>query len=295
MNFITIHGHKLGNLVGRGATSEVYQLNDTQVIKLYNTGCSEDSLKYEYEKMLSAYKNHVPVPRIYELVEYNGRLGYIMEYIVGKTLKNVLDIDIAKVTVGEISMDEFTNNFFSYIKQTANTLFEVHKIKSEQMEKMDDRLKWHTQNTEILSEEEKLKIINLINALPNGDSVCHGDPNPNNIMVSNNKFQLIDWVNAGVGNPFYDIAEYVWLSTPSLKEIPEGTPKPLLEFYYQNKNAIIPTFLDEYERVSRMNVADYEKWMIPLLVSKLHSNRSMEQKKIILEEIRDRLNNNYVM
>jgi thiamine kinase-like enzyme len=54
----------------------------------------------------------------------------------------------------------------------------------------------------------------LIENLPKDSVVCHGDINPNNIMFCEGEYKFIDWVNAGIGNPLYDIAEYVWLNIP---------------------------------------------------------------------------------
>lgn len=276
-------------VIGRGATSVVFKLNDDKVVKLYNAECSINSLKYEYDKMIRAYKNHVPVPKIYEMVEYKGQAGYVMEYISGDTFKNVLEKDVVSVTSGEISIELFSERFSNYIKLVARCLYDVHRIETDEMETMDDRLKWQVQNTEFLSNEEKDKVISLIDSLPKGKSVCHGDPNPNNLMVNEDGFKLIDWVNAGVGNPLYDIAEYVLLSKPSENEIQDGTSQELMALYNKFKDAIVPMFLEEYEKLSGMDVSDYEMWQIPLLVAKLNSNRSMDEKKAILTDIRNRL------
>lgn len=101
---------------------------------------------------------------------------------------------------------------------------------------------------------------------------------------------LIDWVNAGSGNPMYDIAEYIWLNTPREDINFEGIPQELINFYLQNKELIIPTFISEYEKISGKDITSYEFYIIPLLAKKLNSNRTDEEKRKIVLEIRERLN-----
>lgn len=41
---------------------------------------------------------------------------------------------------------------------------------------------------------------------------CHNDLNPSNIFVNNNQVTLIDWGDAALGNPYYDIAAFFILN-----------------------------------------------------------------------------------
>ena len=41
---------------------------------------------------------------------------------------------------------------------------------------------------------------------------CHNDLNPGNIFVHNNQVTLIDWGDAALGNPYYDIAAFLVLN-----------------------------------------------------------------------------------
>lgn len=79
------------------------------------------------------------------------------------------------------------------------------------------------------------------------------------------------------------------LSTPSKSQIPKDTPPKLVEFYFNNMNSIVSVFLEEYEKISGLDTSNYEDWFVPLLVSKLNSNRTIEEKHIILDDIRNRL------
>lgn len=282
-------GIHLGKLLGNGATADVYEYGNDKVIKLFATGSSIDTVRWEYNKTLSAYESNLPVPKIYDIIEYNNRYGIVMEYVPGETFKCLIDKDIMQVSAGEISSSIFAERILEYVKQTARFLFDIHKIKTDQIEAMDNQMLRGVKGNQFLSDEEKKRVIKIIEDLPKGNSVCHGDPNPNNIIVNGDQFKFIDWVNSGVGNPMYDIAEYVLMFTPSTNRVPENTPPELIEFIDKYANKIVPAFLEEYEYISNLNVSNYKDWFIPLLVSKLNSNRTIDEKNIILDDIRKRL------
>lgn len=280
---------KIGKLIGKGATAEVFDYENNKAIKLYTLGESEDSLIWEFNKLKEAHKNNVPCQEVFEIIEVEGRNGYVMEKYYGLTMKEKLLSDIQKVISGEISIELFSMNFYNDIKGVARALSEMHIVNIPEWEKLNDRLIWEVKSTELLPMREKKLIIDLIEYLPKDSVVCHGDINPNNIMICEGEYKFIDWVNAGIGNPLYDIAEYVWLNTPKEEANFEGVPQILIDFYLENKDLLISAFLDEYKKVSGRDVSSYEAYTIPLLVRKLHSNRSDSEKSEIVIEIKERL------
>ncbi len=283
---------KIGKLIGIGATAEVYDYEDNKIIKLYNADQPESSLQWEYNKMKYANQYNLSCPKVYELVEIDGRHGYIMEKYNGINLNEKIMNDVKRIASGEMSIETFSTNYFNSVKGTARVLYEVHKVKIPEWHKINDQLLWDINETDLLDQEMKMRIIDLIESLPEDTSVCHGDPNPNNIMICDGEYKLIDWVNAGIGNPMYDIADYVWMNTPKkdIKEVDfEGVPQVLIDFYLQNIDAVNPVFLNEYKRLSGKDIPSCEPYIIPLLVKKLRSNRTVEEKSKIVVEIKERL------
>lgn len=280
---------KIGKLIGKGATAEVYEYEADKVIKLYNLGESEDSLLWEYNKLKEGCKSNVPCPRVFDLVDIDGRHGYIMERFKGITINEKMLNEIREVIAGNMTIESFSESFFNDIKGVAGALYELHKVTAAGWEKLDDRFIWQVNSTELLQAEEKETIISLIKRLPKDNAVCHCDTNPNNVIYCDGKYKFIDWVNAGIGNPLYDIAEYVLLSTPKKDINTEGVPQVIIDFYLKNKDLVVITFLNEYEKLSGRDISSYEPYIIPLLVSKLDSNRTDQKKGEIVLDIRNRL------
>ncbi|MFT3950408.1 MAG: aminoglycoside phosphotransferase family protein [Oscillospiraceae bacterium] len=266
------------------------------MIKLYHRHSESDyhSLKWEYDKMKNLCRSGVPAPEVYEIVQVGQQYGYIMERIDGATLGDFLQTKIQSLLSGDLSEQEFSCEVEEAVRKTAACLFEVHKsvlskTQISGINSFEDQLKWHTENTPLLTDNEKLRIISMIDALPKKQSVCHGDPNPNNIIIGENGFRLIDWVNSGAGHFMYDIAEYVWVSTPRENELPKDFPESVKSFIQGKGDAISSAFLEEYKRISGEDVSDYHKWSIPLLAFKLGSSRTAEQKQELLKTIRSGL------
>lgn len=60
-----------------------------------------------------------------------------------------------------------------------------------------------------LSQAEKAAVIAQLDQLPMKQQLCHGDPNPGNILLRDHDAVIIDWNNASTGNPEADLAEYI--------------------------------------------------------------------------------------
>ena len=74
--------------------------------------------------------------------------------------------------------------------------------------------------TPYLSEQLKTTLLSLMKSLDNGKtSLCHGDIHPYNIMYNGDKYWIIDWEDAGKGDPAADACmQYFYSLRWSAKE-----------------------------------------------------------------------------
>jgi len=80
----------LDKLLGTGGASDVYNLGNGKVVKLYFEGFDKRQVEWEYNKTLDAYQNGLPTPQVFEIVELNNRFGLVMEKLEGKTLMEIM-------------------------------------------------------------------------------------------------------------------------------------------------------------------------------------------------------------
>jgi thiamine kinase-like enzyme len=72
-----------------------------------------------------------------------------------------------------------------------------------------ESLKYSIRAKDYLTAAEKEAVITILEGLPIKQQLCHGDPNPGNIILRDGKAVIIDWMDASIGNPEADLAEYI--------------------------------------------------------------------------------------
>ena len=230
--------NKFGKLLGSGAGSDVYEYESDKVCKLYVDKYGIDLANWEYNKTKDAYDNGLPAPKVYEIIEYNGRVGLIMERFQGKTFNEVLfNHIVTSMESGNLIqeiLDSSFEIFISQIKDTAKVLFQLHQKTCNLMDTAKSSLMYSCRNNDYLTQEEKAIIYKIVENLPDSNNVCHGDPNPNNLLYYSDKILIIDWINCVSGSPLYDITEYKLMTEYS--DRPTNIPEEIINHYLENKN-----------------------------------------------------------
>lgn len=83
-----------------------------------------------------------------------------------------------------------------------------------------------------------------LKSLPEGDSVCHGDFHPDNVLLSDDDVTIIDWMDASRGNPLADIARtsIILLGASESEQIPNLLQKVFVRSFHR-------IYLHEYFRL----------------------------------------------
>ncbi|PWV94478.1 uncharacterized protein (TIGR02172 family) [Paenibacillus cellulosilyticus] len=271
----------LGAKMGEGGCSEVYELPNNQVIKLAKENTLYDSARGEYLNNCIAWENGLPVPQPFDFIDVDGRPGIVTERIVGETItKRLINQIVNAAGVENVKLDDF--------RQTARLMYQLHNITLNDIELANQRevMKGCIDSANYLSNEEKEAVLLLTDSLPLKQCMCHGDPNPNNIIVQNDgKAVLIDWMNATLGNPEADLAEFIVMIRYAV--LSSDFPEIMRMSFDQIKEDIINTFMDEYTRLSGLTYEEVVPWLIPIAARKLSADGISEsEKNILIEQIR---------
>ena len=84
------------------------------------------------------------------------------------------------------------------------------KLMNDNPDKMDEYL-----------DGKKYDLLTRLDGMPKHVKLCHGDFNPNNIIVSNGKYYILDWVHAAQGNASADVARTYLLFALDDKDVAE--------------------------------------------------------------------------
>ncbi len=96
---------------------------------------------------------------------------------------------------------------------------QVHSHPAIQLPSLKAKLAANIRQQTILSETRKNALLNGLAALPEGDRLCHGDFHPLNIVGPLGQALLVDWLDAGRGEPAADVCRSNVLMRPVAPEL----------------------------------------------------------------------------
>lgn len=275
---------KIGRKIGEGSNSEIFEYeNDNKIIKLAKPNTHKETIQREFNNSLIVSKVGLPVPKPYQVVEINERPGIVFERIYGVPIKQHLFENLFNLLNGNEQQDSW-----DVITSIARILSEVHQISNDELPSQRDSIKYQILRVDYLSNSEKNAVIGMLERLPIDNKICHGDPNPDNILVSNEKIVLIDWNDTTKGNPEADIAEFVIMIKFAI--LPLDIPQEIVRIFDSLRESIIKVFMDEYTRLTGITYDDIDPWIAPIAARKLSADAiSEEEKQLLTNEIRLRL------
>ncbi|MHA6529682.1 phosphotransferase [Paenibacillus sp. BAC0078] len=275
----------LGKKIGEGGCSEIHEwVGTAKIIKLGKSNTGMDVLQNELNKTQLAWDHGLPVPRPYGLTEVDGRPGLISERIYGESLMERFMRLFMQPSAGREWSAEDDEN----IRITARILSDIHSQSIPSMPPQKEMLGWSIRAAHYLTSSEKEQVIDMLASLPAKYQLCHGDPNPGNILIREGEPVIIDWMDASTGNPEGDLAEYIVMIRYSV--LPAGLPGEVTDFFDSVREHIISVFCEEYERLTGLAYREVEQWLVPIAARKLNADAiGEEEKERLVKVIREGL------
>ncbi|TDF99190.1 phosphotransferase family protein [Paenibacillus piri] len=259
--------------IGRGRTADIFEYGDGKIIKLFKEGLPQPVMENEYTTSVYIHSLGIPTPEPFELLEVDGRTGIVYERASGHTMLRIM---MAKPW--QINRQS---------RQLAELHAQIHRHTVTAMrQRQKDMLEQRIAAASLLDAEEKEQILDILDRLPEGNQLCHGDFHPDNIMVGD-KCRILDWMTGMSGNPAGDAARSVLLlSTGSL---PGETPKLIAAMIELMRRRLKEVYLTHYIRVSGIGSDEIEQWLLPVAAARLAEWLPDHEKQGLTELIRARL------
>lgn len=164
----------------------------TDCIKVFNKEYSKADILNEALNQARVEELDINVPKIKSVTMIDGKWAIITEFIKGSTLQQLMENNPDK-------KDEYLEQFVDIqIAMQKNRCPLLTRLKSKMNRKID---------LTTLSSELKYDLHTRLESMPKEKSLCHGDFNPSNIIISEDgKPFIIDWSHATQGNPCADAA-----------------------------------------------------------------------------------------
>lgn len=241
-----------GKLIGQGNTAEIFEWGNHNILKLYRSGLPEDLCTKEFEITKYIYGCLKIVPKPIELTYINGHIGAIYERIAGKTMLKLL---LSKPW-----------SFRKYSKLLAHAHVEIQQQAALSVITVKEKLIRDIKNVTLLTSEEKQLLYTYIDTLPDGNCICHFDFHPDNIMLLDEKYYVIDWMTGCIGDPLSDVARTALiLNYAEMPRVP-GFVNTLVKLFQKK---IYNIYLTEYLKLTGAPLSDIQKWEVPLAAARL--------------------------
>jgi aminoglycoside phosphotransferase (APT) family kinase protein len=281
--------NKLGNKIAEGGCSEVFEWeNAEKIIKLAKANTNVESMRREFNNNRVAWEIGLPVAQPYEMLDIDDRPGIIFERVVGESM---LDRFMKHLFQYAQADEDFLLMGIEDIRTTAQILSKIHNHSNLTMPSQREYMKYSINRVDYLTPAEKESVIDYLDRLPVKRQLCHGDPNPGNILIRSGKPVVIDWMDASIGNPEADLAEYIVMIRFGI--LPPGLPSKSVSYFDSLRETIIKVFIDEYTQLSYIPYDEIDSWIIPIAARKLFADAiSDAEKEVLVHEIRRRLGSN---
>ena len=243
----------IGPRLGRGYYAEVFAYGEGKVVKLFDDGRDMEVAEHEAQVTSVARQAGISAPKVYEVVTVNDRAGIVMERIDGDTM----------IQWGT----SLPWRIYTGAKLMARLHADMHSKRGVHIpppqEEMPDRIR----NAPGVDETIKRQAIERLAALPDGDSFCHGDYHPGNIMMTRGKPVIIDWESGTSAHPASDVAKTVVLIQSGVP-LERGIRRVIIE---AARKYFLSTYLKEYFRLTGITWDDVSPWILPVAVSYTNS------------------------
>jgi uncharacterized protein (TIGR02172 family) len=229
--------------IATGRTAEIYPFEDGKVLKLFFPTIPQAWIEKEIDTGRYIQNAKLPVPKVFERVKSNGREGVVYERIEGPTLLNELGKKPWKVV--------------EYARLLANLHGQVHEVSAPaNLETQQEWARGGIPETKKLSKDLQERVLRLLDSMPGGNQLCHGDFHPGNIIITQRGPVIIDWMTASKGTACGDVARTAIILEAA--KAPEGTPMHwLLEWV---RKLFLATYLKTYFQLRSVEKNTFTAW-----------------------------------
>ena len=227
-------------------SASVYEWKDGQVLKLFHQKSPFNANELAAINAASAY---LPVPVVIDgMIEVDGREGIVLERIDGPTMAEyVMNRPGSEIECATQMADLHAE--MHRLDVSASLGFDTHYFLT---------LIINIKNG--LSSDMGTAVMEILDRLPGGDALCHGDFYPNNIIMANDGPVIIDWTTGSRGSPLSDFAS-TWLLSRFWPEL------------YPNRNPVANRFwqayLNRYRELRSISEDEFASWQIVQAAARL--------------------------
>jgi thiamine kinase-like enzyme len=258
------------NMIGQGNTAEIYRLDDGKILKLFRSGLHKGAIEREYQNGIFIQKILDCVPKVYDMVEVNGRYGIIYQEIKGTDMLKILLTSKWKIN--------------DYAKKLAHYHFGIQKPVTDNIFTVKEKLEEDLNSVDVLSHETMAIVRKYLKQLPEGNELCHFDFHPGNVMITNDKPVILDWMTACKGDACADVARTCIMLKYGGDEHAPWLMRKIISFFQHH---IYKIYIKEYLMISKRNMEDINRWELPVAAARLREWIPENEKQVLIQLVNE--------
>ncbi len=182
-----------GRQLATGRTADLFAFGNDSVVKILRPSFPAEWASIEFDLARRIHVLDVATPEPRALIEIDGRAAVVFERIDGTSMQT-------SVLTGDLAVAE-----------AADLLADIHRRilacpPPSGLPAVSDRIAAKIDSVGMISRAEQQEGRLLVEGLPTGDRLLHGDLHPNNVILNESGPVVIDWFDASIGHPAADIA-----------------------------------------------------------------------------------------
>jgi Ser/Thr protein kinase RdoA (MazF antagonist) len=255
----------LGKPIAYGRTAEIYAWQAGQVLKLFYDWYGIDNIRYEARIAQAVHACGLPSPAAGEILRVNDRNGLVFQRVNGKPMTEIF------------KRRPWQGNH--YARRMAELHIKMHTSTIQvDIPNQRQRLVNKIQHAAALSGQLQAKVLAALDAMPDGDRLCHGDFHPGNILLTPQGEIIIDWTDATCGNPLSDLARTTILicGAAATSQIGNIFEKAFVQ-------TIHAEYIRHYFRLQPGGEQEYKRWLPIVAAARLSENISELEKWLVFQ------------
>ena len=188
-------------VLSRGNTSDVYAIGVDAVVKVPRPDVPDHWIEIEARHAAAVHEAGLPSPMVLDLTSVNGRPAIVFERVEGPSM-------LEELAASPRSADGFARDMAALQRR-------LHAAQAPgPLPELRDRVAGKIGTASGVSAHDRVEALEVLDGLPAGSSVCHGDLHPGNILLGRHGPMVIDWFDATAGVPVADIVRTSLITGP---------------------------------------------------------------------------------